>query len=262
MHVLSRCTFIIHCNYYDTGLNWYTLYLFQDDSVPVELVGSGGSVLDLRWYNEPKCCQLPHLSQKRDKLVTVVHPQLAITMTQLHKTTTCLKPIERAHKQENTVIRTRMLARPTNMLQISRVSLRWGVEFCHPRGWFIPPPMNIDLPLLSHSVTSFTPSPPPPIILDIYQVWAKFWIKSRGTVYDAGFSLKCVRAVLHHPGVPIFPLMRLFLIKKQHNFTLIFQPLPHWLERAGENIVTVINNDALDIGGTWHKIKIMLQNNV
>ena len=87
-------------------LLWYTLYLFQDDSVPVELESNGGSVLDLCWYSEPKCCQLPHLSQKGDKFVTVVHPQLAITMTQLHKTTTCLKPTEKANKREDTVIHT------------------------------------------------------------------------------------------------------------------------------------------------------------
>ena len=33
----------------------------------------------------------------------------------------------------------------------------------------------------------------------------------------AGFSLKHVRVVLHHPCVPIFPLMWLFLIKKNTN---------------------------------------------
>ncbi len=62
--------------------------------MPVELVSGGGSVLDLGRYSEPERCQLPHLSQEGDQLVAVVHPQLAITVAQLHETTTGLEPGE------------------------------------------------------------------------------------------------------------------------------------------------------------------------
>ena len=85
----------IHCT--RTCRNTFVVevvYLLQDDSMPVELVSSGGSVLDLGRHSEPKRCQLPHLSQEGDQLVAVVHPQLAVTMTQLHETTTCLEPTE------------------------------------------------------------------------------------------------------------------------------------------------------------------------
>ncbi|MCG8621850.1 MAG: hypothetical protein MJE68_07630 [Proteobacteria bacterium] len=62
--------------------------------MPVKLVSNRGSVLDLRRHSETKRCQLPHLSQEGDQLITVVHPQLAITVTQLHETTTSLEPTE------------------------------------------------------------------------------------------------------------------------------------------------------------------------
>jgi hypothetical protein len=61
--------------------SWYIIYPLQDDSMPVELVSGGGSVLDLGRYSEPECCQLPHLSQEGDQLVAVVHPQFAVTVT-------------------------------------------------------------------------------------------------------------------------------------------------------------------------------------
>ena len=40
------------------------------------------------------------------------------------------------------------------------------------------------------------------------------WVTVYASTVLAGFSLKRVRVVLHHPGVSIFPLMWLFLIKK------------------------------------------------
>ena len=50
----------VRTHLYETAM----LYLLQDDSMPVELVSSGGSVLDLCWYSESKGCQLPHLPQE------------------------------------------------------------------------------------------------------------------------------------------------------------------------------------------------------
>ena len=71
--------------------------------MPVELVSNRGSVLDLRRHSETKRCQLPHLSQEGDQLIAVVHPQLAVTVTQLHETTTCLEPMEVETNTRNTI---------------------------------------------------------------------------------------------------------------------------------------------------------------
>ena len=50
--------------------------------------------------------------------------------------------------------------------------------------------------------------------------------------YKVGFSLKRVSTVLHHSGVPMYLL---WCGNFNYNFTLMFQPLPRWRERAGEN---------------------------
>ena len=44
------------------------------------------------------------------------------------------------------------------------------------------------------------------------------YINDYDIINVAGFSLKRVRAVLYHPGVPIFPLMWLFLKFKKTQF--------------------------------------------
>ena len=94
----------IHCTYnVEIHFCVEVVYLLQDDSMPVELVSNRGSVLDLGWHSEPKRCQLPHLSQEGDQLIAVVHPQLAITVTQLHETTTGLEPTEVEINTRNTI---------------------------------------------------------------------------------------------------------------------------------------------------------------
>ena len=52
----------------------------------------------------------------------------------------------------------------------------------------------------------------------------------------------CVRVLLHHPSVPILPFD--VVIKE----ILIFQPLPCWLERAGENPDRVLSR-IFSLGG-------------
>lgn len=59
--------------------------LFQNDSMPVELLGCVGSALYLGWDDEPKGGQLPDLPQQGHQFVAVVDVKLPVTMAQLHQ---------------------------------------------------------------------------------------------------------------------------------------------------------------------------------
>ena len=62
-------------------------YLFENDSLPVESLCCSGHSLYLGWDSEAQSCQLPDLSQQGHQSITVVHPELAICVPQLHQPT-------------------------------------------------------------------------------------------------------------------------------------------------------------------------------
>ena len=66
-------------------------HLLEDNSMPVELLSNAGGVLDLGRDRKAQSRKLPDLTQQSDQFVTVMHPQSAIFVTQLHQTTTSLQ---------------------------------------------------------------------------------------------------------------------------------------------------------------------------
>ena len=64
---------------------WWNRYLFEDDSMTVELLGSVGHILDLAGDGETKGPQLPHLPQQCHQPLAVVDSHLAILMVQFHQ---------------------------------------------------------------------------------------------------------------------------------------------------------------------------------